>query len=167
MTTKKRNTPKKAAAKPRSAPRRTKAETIAETISRKLDDLLDAQAARSIHPVHALTPVELGSIDATPSPMWRNAIKNDAAEPTSKPRSPIDDAISRLFEAISRAECETAEMEQRLEQVITPMPTPANAVGKAEIGGGKSILVGNLHDIADRIYADISRRHALRVSLEL
>jgi hypothetical protein len=170
MTTKKRNTPKKAAAKRRTVsekPIDALARNITGALGRKLDDLLDAQASRSIHPVHALTTVELGSIDANQSPMWRNAIKNDAAESAPKPRSAIDEAIGRLFSAICAAECVTDSMQERLDPVLSdPLPATASApLGQDHGGTSRSAKMFN--ELADRIYADNRRRLALLDRLEL
>lgn len=158
MTTKKRNTPKKAAAKPRRAPRRTKAETIAETISRKLDDLLDGRVPYSATAVGAWT--------ATPQDD-RIVASYAQAEPASERRSAIDEAIGRLFSAIGSAECVTDSLVQRLEPIAAPQPPSNPAPGAAALPTGASVLSAQLHEIADRIYADSRRRLDLLNRLEL
>lgn len=158
MTTKKRNTPKKAAAKPRRAPRRTKAETIAETISRKLDDLLDGRVPYSATAVGAWTAAPQDD---------RIVASYSQAETATKPSSPIDEAIGRLFAAISSAECVTDSMVQRLEPIVESNLTTATAPYAGPDTAGCSILAGQLHEIADRIHADSRRRIDLLNRLEL
>jgi len=158
MTTKKRNTPKKAAAKPRRAPRRNTVDEAFQALGRKLDDLLDGRNASAVA-VHAWT--------AAPQDDRIVASYSQAEPAPPKPRSAIDEAIGRLTSAICAAECVTDSTNDRLGPLLSDPLPQTESVPLNPPACGTSYAAKVFNELADRLYADNRRRLALLDRLEL
>lgn len=158
---------KKPAAKPQRktrAVRETATEAIArdfaDALGRRLDDLL---AVKQGTPVAAWQATERDERIVAGIVAGYSSLDEQAQR-----TSPIEEAVTRLLQAVSTAECVTDSTADRLDDVLSP-PTLADATVNAcaPAPNGASELASRLNVIADRIFADGRRRLDILNRLEL
>lgn len=136
------------------------ARNIADALGRRLDDLLSVKQG---------TPVTAWQADERDERIVAGIVAGYAARDEPAPRtSPIEEAMTRLLQAVSTAECVTDTTADRLDDVLSP-PTLADAAVNAcaPAPNGASELASRLNVIADRIFADGRRRLDILNRLEL
>lgn len=171
MTTKKRNTKKTAptrAKKPAvrriaAAQQDSDAEAFGKALGRTLADLLRPDVNSVAVSAWTAEPRTLGGMDA---------IVCRATEPLTATATDrqfggnVGDAISRLLDATSYSERLTAMERERLQPILGPEDSTPGADSAAPMGSRNSIA-SVIHEIANRIFADNSRRNAILDRLEI
>lgn len=171
MTTKKRNTKKTPAPRTKKPTSRRRAaapeiqqedsaEAFGKALGRTLADLLHREVNSVAVSAWTAEPRTLGDVDAIvcremePMPQDRQFSGN------------VGDAISRLLDATSYSERLTAMERERLQPILGPEDSKPGADGAAPMGSRNSIA-SVIHEIANRIFADNSRRNAILDRLEI
>lgn len=153
---------KKPAAKPQRKTRAVRetatdaiARNVADALGRRLDDLLAVKQGTAVDAWQA-TEKE-GRIVASYA---------ECSEPVAR-TSPIEEAVTRLLQAVNAAECLTDSTGDRLMEIMGPAIPQATTPSISKEPSNTSELAARLNGIADRIYADGRRRLDILNRLEL
>lgn len=165
---------KKPAAKPQRKTRAIREKTadalardVADALGRRLDDLLSIKQDSYVAAWYGSDSAP-GDWTVRHEPGKDGCVVASYAAAPPKPTSPIEEAVTRLLQAVNAAECLTDTTAGRLDEILSP-PTLADATVNACGPGqkGASELAARLNGITDRIYADGRRRLDILNRLEL